>query len=156
MLCGQSGAGKSTFGKFLYQNLPNSTFIRMDDVSLDLDPFQRYKQYITNISNICNSINDIIIIDHHHSVINMRKEILDSIKQDNIDLIVITIRPDIETILSRKIKSTEKQKQQIINNYNSFETPSKEEFNKYNFNSIKIISFDGNKDFYERILKEIL
>lgn len=158
MLCGQSGAGKSTFGKFLYKNLKNVIFIRIDDISPDLDPFQRYEKYISNISNALNSINDLVILDHHHSIKWMRKEILNSINSiyyKNIDLIVIIIRPDIDTILSHKIKFTEKQKQQVINNYNSFELPTEEEFSHYDFNSIKIISFNGNKNFYETILEEI-
>lgn len=147
MLCGQSGSGKSTFGMKLQEELPNCAFIRIDDIPLELEPIERYYRYINKfVESIKSKQYDTIILDHHHSLRIMREEILDKIPIDcgEIELIVISLRPGTNNIISWRKTSSEPIINAVKHLYESYEMPTDEEFNKYGFKSVSNIVINNS------------
>ena len=171
MLCGQGGAGKSTYGKWLEKELNNTILIRVDDLIIPGQPFDKkyVDKYINNIIKAINSNYSNIIMDFAHdnatNRANILNKIISQINTQDIDFITISLRPGAETVVDWTIKRYrlgnfpkeelikligEERINRVKNIYNNFQYPTIEEFEKYNFNSIQNYVIDNSKP-YERL-----
>ena len=161
MLCGQGSSGKSTFGKYLKNNLPdeNIEFIQVDKIvgTEHLEPYH-LKEYINQLQNAIDK--DIsCIADFSQDTIGCRKNILKDLNlstNPNIDFVTVSMRPQIDDLISwdikrRNIDVNEDYAHRIHRIYNCFEFPQDKEFEKYNFNSIKHFIIKDKND-YDNII----
>ena len=144
MLCGQGSVGKSTYIKKYY---PNAQHISIDKIvgKEVYDPLQHFNIYIQNIQNAINSGSQQITLDFSHDTIDSRASVLDKLILDKkIDFKVIALHPELNFIYSNmekrlKKKLTYEEQMRIKHCYNCFQFPTKKEFEKYEFNSVKVV-----------------
>lgn len=147
LLCGVSASGKTTYIK---ENLKNDKVISRDEIRFSFPISEKtYFSYEKEVFNLfIDKINEAlknnfsIVIDATHISKKSRYKVLSKIKERNdIDLEVIVIKTSLNDCLERN-KTREglaKVPDKVIKDmYYNFENPEIEEFNKYNFNNVKI------------------
>lgn len=134
----------------------------MDEVTeterLTSENFEKYFYlYVKKIQNAIDQKFDIIIIDFSHDSITGREKVLNKLNNlENIDFITFSLRPGIENILKWNVKREIRSLQEVEENYNSFEFPTKEEFLCFNFRTITNIIIDNSKNNFLDIKERIL
>ena len=155
MLCGQGSSGKSTFGKYLKNKLPDIEFIQVDKIAgLERLKPDHIKEYINQLQNAIDK--DIsCIADFSQDNTGCREKILKDLNlstNQNIDFITVSMRPQVDDLISwdvkrRNIDVNEDYLHRIRSVYNCFEFPRDEEFENYNFNSIKHFIIKEKNDY---------
>lgn len=157
MLCGQGSSGKSTFGKYLKDNLQykNIEFIQVDKiVGTDHLAPHHIEEYINQLQDAINK--DIsCIADFSQDDIGCRKRILQNLNlstNSNINFVTVSMRPDVNDLISwdvkrRNVDVNEEYFHRIHSVYDCFEFPQDKEFKNYNFSSIKHFVIRDKNDY---------
>lgn len=157
MLCGQGSSGKSTFGKYLKDNLQykNIEFIQVDKiVGTDYLAPHHIEEYINQLQNVINK--DIsCIADFSQDNIRCRKHILQNLNlstNSNINFVTVSMRPQVNDLISwdvkrRNVDVNEEYLHRIHSVYDCFEFPRDKEFKNYNFSSIKHFVIRDKNDY---------
>ena len=179
MLCGQGGIGKSTYGKWLVNQLNNAILLRLDDIVRNSNSKECHSSHIEQFyqlvkNTIIEKKYENIILDFCHDVKANRKKalnnILTNLNNSDIEFITISLRPGYENIIKwRELLLTKNKtltldeideqfhyfftddfKKRVKKIYNDFQPPVKDEFKDYNFKSTTHIIIDNSKP-YERL-----
>ena len=152
MICGQGSVGKSTFVKRYFSNKQNIINISVDNIvkgnSFSSKYYDLYIQEIQKNINLYENTSKIITLDFSHDSNFSRADVLNRLKFNSlkIDFIAIGLHPvsfkDIvinhENRIGKKLSQEEVNRIKMVHEH--FQPPSNEEFEKYNFNSIKTIT----------------